>query len=62
MSRLMLAEERYERDVMFHSMVDTMIAAIENLQLTPSEIREAATLAALKYEQRRPSVFMKEKI
>lgn len=50
----MSAEERFERDPMFHALVESLCAAIENLELTPTEIREAAMLAALKHEQRRP--------
>lgn len=49
----MSAEERYHRDPMFHALVESLYAAIDNLQLTPTEIREAAMLAQLKYEQRR---------
>lgn len=58
MSRLMTAEERYERDPMFHAVVDSLEAAIHNLNLTPTEIREAAMLAALRYERRRPSAYL----
>lgn len=60
MSRLMSAEERYHRDPLFHELVESLYAAIDNLQLTPTEIREAAMLAMLKYEQRRPSVYARE--
>ena len=53
MSRLMSVEERYERDPMFHALVMSLMADIEELELTPTEIREAAMLAMLKFEQRR---------
>lgn len=63
-------QRRYENDINFHAMVDAMEAAIEQLQLTPSEMREAAMYAATRHEQRRrheqrhPSVYrvqMKER-
>lgn len=53
----MSAEERYHRDPLFHQLVEHLYAAIMNLELTPTEIREAAMLAQLKFEQRRPSAY-----
>ena len=42
--------ERYYRDPMFHQLVDTMEAAIRRCDYSPSEMREAATLACIHYE------------
>lgn len=46
--------ERYETDTMFAQVVDIMTQVIEHAQLTPSEIRDAATLACIHYEMRNP--------
>ena len=43
-------EQRYRTDAMFRNVVDSLEALIHHAQLTPSEIREAATLAAINYE------------
>ena len=43
-------EERYQTDVEFHTLVDLMYNFIVNAKYTPSELREAALLAATKYE------------
>lgn len=48
-------EYRYTNDPMVKALVDTMVSAIVNLQMTPSEIRECAMLAAIRYEQSRPA-------
>jgi hypothetical protein len=53
MSRYMSARERYEHDPIFHAIVAHMAQAIENLQLTPTEMREAAMLACILFEERR---------
>lgn len=45
--------ERYRNDVVFHAIVDTLQAAIERLELTPSEVREAAMYACSLVEMRR---------
>ena len=47
-------EDRYLNDPVFHNLVKTMESAIEKLELTPSEIRAAAMLAALRVEARNP--------
>ncbi len=52
MTNRMSVEERYHRDPMFHSVVTALEAAIMNLNLTPTEIREAATYAAIRVESR----------
>ena len=44
------ARERYLTDPQFHMLVDTLTAAIERCDYTPSELREAALLASIKYE------------
>lgn len=45
-------ERRYHTDAMFRKVVDTLEALIHDAHLTPSEIREAAVLAATHYEMR----------
>lgn len=42
------ARNAYENDKTYHSLVNTMVEAILNLRMTPSEIREAAMFASLK--------------
>lgn len=46
------AEERYRNDQLFRALVDTMEKAYGSLQFTPSEMRNAAMYAALRFEQR----------
>lgn len=46
----MTPQERYERDPQFRTLVDTLHAAIQRCQYTPTEIREAAMLAAIHYD------------
>jgi hypothetical protein len=45
------ATERYRNDVAFRTLVDSMRAAIDHAEFTPSEIREAAMLAQIIYEE-----------
>lgn len=47
---MMSKEERYLNDPMFHALVDMMLKAIVCGDFTPTEIREAAMLAQIKYE------------
>lgn len=47
-------EYRYNHDPMVKALVDSLEHHIHTLQFTPSEIRECAMLAAIRYEQRRP--------
>lgn len=44
---------RYERDNEFRALVDTLEAFMAKAQFAPSELREAAVLAAIKFETRR---------
>lgn len=50
----MKAEERYQHDPMFKALVDSLYSSIESLHLTPTEVREVAMLACIKFEQMRP--------
>jgi len=47
----MSPRDRYCNDPMFHSLVDMMVAAIMDAKYTPSEMRDAALLASIKYEE-----------
>lgn len=47
----MPARERYLKDAEFHQLVDMMRAMIHRVQFSPSEIREAALLACVIYEE-----------
>ena len=42
--------DRYMRDPAFKVLVDSMVAAIQQCQYSPSEMREAALLASIRYE------------
>lgn len=50
----MSAEDRFMRDPAFHNAVKAMVRWMEELQLTPTEIREAAALAAFHFYQTHP--------
>jgi len=57
------AEERYQRDAQFRTMVDVLTLQIRDLHLTPTEVREAAMLACIRCEAmslRRP-IFLNSK-
>jgi hypothetical protein len=43
---------RYQRDPAFKQLVDAMTRSIQSCQFSPSELREAAVLAAVHYELR----------
>jgi hypothetical protein len=47
----LLPEERYHRDAQFKALVDLMQAMIGAAQYTPTEIREAALLAAVRHAE-----------
>ena len=51
---MMTPMDRYYRDAVFHHLVDTLVAALEVAETTPTEIREAAMVAQLIYESRHP--------
>jgi hypothetical protein len=46
-------EEKYLHDPMFHTLVDKLEALIHEAQFTPSEMREAAIFACIRYELHR---------
>lgn len=46
----MSAQERYHRDPVFHTLVDTLFVHIREAMYTPTELREACHLAAVMYE------------
>ena len=43
-------KERFHRDASFRSLVEVMVAQIDQCHYTPSEMREAALLACIMYE------------
>jgi hypothetical protein len=43
-------EERYRRDPVFHALVDMLRSALAGGNFTPTELREAAILAAAAHE------------
>jgi len=60
----MKIRERYEADPTFHRLVDMIRAMIEGATITPTEMREAAMLAQIMYEDThiRPSVFTRDEV
>lgn len=48
----MLIRDRYHNDPMFKILVDMLYFHIEQAKFTPTEIREAAMLAQIIYEER----------
>lgn len=48
----MTMRERYQIDNHFHTLVDMMMHFIQEAKYTPSEMREAAILASIIYEER----------
>jgi len=48
---MMSPRERYLNDAQFRALVDVMLFQIEQANFTPTEIREAAMLAAIIYSQ-----------
>lgn len=43
-------EDRYRRDPQFHTVVDMLEHLIRSANMTPTEVREAAILATIHYE------------
>lgn len=58
----MTVKERYQQDPYFHQLVKMLRNCIEQAQFTPTEIREAAMLAQILYEEThvRPIIFTKD--
>jgi hypothetical protein len=61
---MMTMRDRYLNDPAFHALVDVLYAHVEQGQFTPTEIREAAMLAQIKYEERhlRPIQFTADQV
>ncbi len=49
--------DRYHNDPAFHAVVTMLQRAALDMHLTPSEVREAAMLACILIEERRPGPF-----
>ncbi len=49
----MTPKDKYRNDVYYHNLVDVMISYIQKCNYTPSELREAALLASIIYEEQR---------
>jgi hypothetical protein len=47
-------QEKYQNDPKYRMLVDTMENLIHQAEFTPSEVREAAMFACIKYEYCRP--------
>ena len=50
----MTPDERYNHDVQFRHLVDSLYVQIREARYTPTEIREAAMLAQIHYENLHP--------
>lgn len=48
---MMSMRDRYYQDTTFHTLVDIMVSHIHDGNFTPSEMREAAMLASILYEE-----------
>ena len=53
-------EQRYLHDPQIRALVDSLESQIEQLNFTPSEIRECAMLAAIHHEYHRTRTFMEK--
>ncbi len=51
-------EDKYNNDPTFRTVVDTLQMVIEQLQLTPGEVREAAVYACMRVEMRRAGNYL----
>jgi len=47
-------DERYRRDPVFAMLVNTIYMMLKKAEFSPTEVREAAMLAQIKYEQDNP--------
>lgn len=56
--------ERYTHDPVFRALVDQLTCALLNGNFTPTEVREAAMLAQLKFEEMVPrrTTFTKKEV
>ncbi len=54
----MRTEEKYRTDANFAQLVNTIEAALHNAVYTPSEVREAAIYACIRYELTRPMQYV----
>lgn len=54
MCRLISPRERYFSDPEFNKLVDMMVNSIHSCHYTPSELREAAILASIIYQESQP--------
>lgn len=52
---MMSVAQRYYQDATFHALVDAIEAVIHEAKYTPTEVREAAVLACIHYEETRLS-------
>ena len=50
---MMSTTQRYQTDATFRQLVDMLYSLIDHAEYTPTEIREAAMLAHILYEERR---------
>jgi hypothetical protein len=57
-SPLARTDEKYARDDAFRVVVDVLSGAIDRLDLTPGEVREAAVYACMRVEMRRASNYL----
>jgi len=46
-------KDKYNNDPMYQTLVDTMVAHMHQCYYTPSEMREAAILASILYEEQK---------
>ncbi len=53
MSKYTNMERAYHEDPYVRHMIDTMVSMIDELQFTPSEMREMAVFASCRFEQTR---------
>lgn len=49
------AQARYLHDAHYHAVVDVLVNAMRAMRMTPGEVRDAAMLAAVKFEAERAS-------
>lgn len=50
------ASERYHNDPRFHALVDMLMSQVIELEMTPHEIRQAATFACVRLAERYPGI------